>query len=482
MKMHLLLPGFVLALAWAISAPGATHYVDVNSTNATPPFIAWGTAATNIQQAVDAASAGDTVIVTDGVYAVSGAETFDSYGQSLGISRVAVTNAVTLQSVNGPQFTVVDGGGSNRCACLADGASLTGFTLTNGSAGSAGGVFCATTNGFLTNCVIVGNLAYTGGGAIQGTLCNCTLSSNSAQLDGGGALDSMLYNCTLSANSAREDGGGALYATLYNCVVSGNSALVGGGTYGCALYNCTLVGNSAGSVGGGASDGDPGTPCMLYNCIVYFNTAPIDANCYARFCTLSNCCITPLPACGAGNITNAPLFVDYANGNLRLQSNSPCINAGNNAYVTTTTDFDGNPRIVSGTVDIGAYEYQGIGSVISYAWLQYYGLPTDGSADFIDSDRDGMNNWQEWICGTNPTNVLSVLKMFSPSNTATGSPVISWESVNTRMYFLQRATNLTRFPAFSALQSNLVGQSSNTTYTDTTATNAGPYFYRVGVQ
>ncbi|MGO8929516.1 MAG: hypothetical protein ACLQU3_21840 [Limisphaerales bacterium] len=147
----------------------------MNSTNATPPFIYWGTAATNIQQAVDAASAGDTVIVTDEVYAVSGAETFDSSGQSLGISRVAVTNAVTLQSVNGSQFTVVDGGGSNRCACLADGASLAGFTLTNGAAGAGAGVYCASTNGFLTNCVLSGNSALRGGGAYGCALYNCIL-------------------------------------------------------------------------------------------------------------------------------------------------------------------------------------------------------------------------------------------------------------------------------------------------------------------
>ena len=101
--------------------------------------------------------------------------------------------------------------------------------------------------------------------------------------------------------------------------------------------------------------------------------------------------------------------MDYAGGNLRLQSNSPCINAGHNAYAPGPTDLDGLPRIVSGTVDIGAYEFQGPGSVISYAWLQQYGLPTDGSADATDPDADGLNTWQEWRCQTDPTNALSVV-------------------------------------------------------------------------
>ena len=48
-----------LLLATAGSALAAVHYVDVNSTNPTPPFTNWSTAATIIQAAVDAAAAGD---------------------------------------------------------------------------------------------------------------------------------------------------------------------------------------------------------------------------------------------------------------------------------------------------------------------------------------------------------------------------------------------------------------------------------------
>ena len=46
------------------------------------------------------------------------------------------------------------------------------------------------------------------------------------------------------------------------------------------------------------------------------------------------------------------------NGNYRLQSGSPSIDVGTNEWVFTTTDLDGNARIVNRIVDIGAYEYQ----------------------------------------------------------------------------------------------------------------------------
>jgi hypothetical protein len=172
--------------------------------------------------------------------------------------------------------------------------------------------------------------------------------------------------------------------------------------------------------------------------------------------------------------------VDYASGNLRLQSNSPCINAGNNFYVTGATDLDGRPRIVGGTVDIGAYEFQPGVSGTFIGWLQQYGLPTDGSADYADPDHDGMNNWQEWVCGTCPTNALSALCLLSATPYET-NVTVSWQSVAGLSYYLLRSTNLTSWPPFQLLATNLPGQAGTTSYTDTNAARLAPLFYRVGV-
>jgi hypothetical protein len=76
--------------------------------------------------------------------------------------------------------------------------------------------------------------------------------------------------------------------------------------------------------------------------------------------------------------------------------------------------------------------------------------------------------------------VLAMLPAALTNNAA--GVTVSWQSVNTRIYYMQRATNLSAQPPFSSIQSNIFGNAGTTHYTDASATNSGPYFYRVGVQ
>ena len=509
-------------------------YVWQDSPTPLPPFNTWASAAHTIQDAVDAAQPRGAVLVTNGVYA----------------GGVAVTNPLALRSVNGPQFTVINGGGTTRCVWLGSNAVLSGFTLTNGyragrdhAALSArgGGAYCEP-SAILTNCVLVNNTAYgvlrsdmfyfgtgRGGGAYDGILYNCTLTGNSANESGGGAsqstlhnciltsnavtqtansagrgggayestlynciltgnwitgpygiaygggaCESTLYNCTVAANSTTGSGGGAFSGTLYNCTLTANWASYdGGGAYQSILNNCTLVDNMAADSGGGASYGS------LNNCIVGYNAAWDGANYWEA--TLNYCCTAPLPTKGVGNITSEPVFADLAGGNLRLQSYSPCINAGNNPYATNTAiDLDGNPRVVSGTVDIGAYEDQGAGSVISYAWLQQYGLPTDGSADFTDPDHDGIDNWHEWLASTDPTNRASSVRLtIKPS----APPVeVTFFSSASNLYTLHCCTNLTPSSVWTPVPGQTDVPGSGAVLTLTATNPPAPAFYRVSVR
>jgi len=131
-------------------------------------------------------------------------------------------------------------------------------------------------------------------------------------------------------------------------------------------------------------------------------------------------------------------------------------------------------------VDIGAYESQFGGSIVSYIWLQQYGLPTDGSADFADIDGDQMNNWAEWRAGTIPTNASSVLKMLAATPGDSGITV-QWQSVSGKFYYLERATHLAEEPSFATVSSNIPGQAGTTSYLDPSSSSSAQ-FYRVGVQ
>ena len=62
-----------------------------------------------------------------------------------------------------------------------------------------------------------------------------------------------------------------------------------------------------------------------------------------------------MPSSGAGNFTNAPGLAGL--NNPHLTQGSPCIDAGNNAYVFTATDLDGEARTNGTTVDVGCDEF-----------------------------------------------------------------------------------------------------------------------------
>lgn len=447
MRTCVLRLGAIVCVLFAASVWAEVRYVDVNGANPTAPYTNWATAAVTIQEAVDAASAGDLIVVTNGVYRTGGRV----HGGAL-TNRVVVDKAVAVRSVNGAGATFIEGyqvpgsiigDTAVRCMYLTNGVVLSGFTITNGATfvgendtpdggdTSGAGILCESRAVTISNCVFVGNVAGDyGGGVLRGTLWNCLFFNNTAESYGGGTFDGNVNNCTVTGNFSFY-GGGDAFSTLNNCILYDNDP-DGGGNY--------------------------------------------------SFSGLNYCCTLPDPG-GVGNITNAPLFIDATNGDFHLQTNSPCINAGNNSYTAAGGDLDGNARIAGGTADMGAYEFQAPTSSISYAWLQQYKLATDGSVDHADTDGDGMNNFQEWLAGTDPTDALSILKML-PLVAATDMPgmIISWQSVSSRNYTLQFSADLRSQPVFVTVATNIAGQDGTTSYADTNAVGNGPFFYRVSVR
>jgi hypothetical protein len=368
----------------------------------------------------------------------------------------------------------IEGGGADRAMlgnCL-----LSSNSVVQGSGG--GGAHFGT----LSNCLLIANSAGSGGGAYSNTVFNCTFISNTASF-GGGAYGAALSRCMLTGNRATFSGGGMYGGSVNNSLLASNVAMLyGGGADGgnvsFTMNNCTVVGNIATNSGGGVF---VGFSDAVYNSIIYYNLAFTDTNAADTHGTPIYYCCSPTAA-GARNLTNPPVFVDFAGGNYRLQTNSPCINSGKNSYVPPGPDLDGNPRIVGGTVDIGAYEFPTPTSVISYAWLQQFGLATDGSADFTDSDGDGMSNYKEWRCQTSPIDPTSALRILSVVPNGTNGNIVTWQSVEGLLYYLQRSSASTNGQfVFSPIKTNIVGLPGTTSYTDKTATGAGPYFYRIQV-
>ncbi|MDD5704572.1 MAG: right-handed parallel beta-helix repeat-containing protein [Kiritimatiellae bacterium] len=391
-------------------------------------YLTWATAASNIQDAVDAAAAGEVVLVSNGVYNTGGVKT-PSY---LVTNRLVVDKAVAVRSVNGPEATIiegvvdpsdpVDGLGANavRCVYLRNGASLAGFTLTNGRTLKTGGHYQFDRAGggavihagcVVSNCVLTGNKASDyGGGAYlpqnsAGTLVDCTVRNNATTQWSGGvqneggtirdcvidgnygdmycggvimAFGATLSHCVVSNNSSRYGPGGVYLVsggTIDNCLVANNAVNVSHATANrpCGIWldastapqivdNCTIA-NNRGKKNGGGVGFTGGSSNAMRNCIVWGNTDADDtySNVYvsaASATVIDYTCSGPAQtAYGAGNIGGDPRFADAGAENFHLKVSSPCINHGlNTSWMTNAVDLDGTARIKRDVVDMGCYE------------------------------------------------------------------------------------------------------------------------------
>ncbi|SOD80271.1 choice-of-anchor Q domain-containing protein [Spirosoma fluviale] len=255
-------------------------------------------------------------------------------------------------------------------------------------------------NPVFTNCRFANNQANQGGaiyntayaGTANPTFINCSFLANTAAR--GGAI----YNYAEANGPFGPGGAGENRPLLVNSVFQANTASANGGvmfneTRGAGnpiteptLVNCSLVGNSSPQGGAFYNIATPNTinntqifaRPSLYNSILWNNggtntTVNIifknnagGTSTGEGYISLYNCLVEP----GANNsrntdpqtkVINSSPFV--SGSSVQLSPCSPAINTGNNSYYTDrsgpSTDLAGNPRIVGGTIDIGAYEFQG---------------------------------------------------------------------------------------------------------------------------
>jgi hypothetical protein len=336
---------------------------------------------TTIQEAIDNAADGDTIIVRAGTYT----ENLDFLGKNL-----------VLESESGPVDTVIDGGNHESVVRFVSGEGnttvLRGFTLTYGWGYDGGGVFCENSAPRIENNIIR-NCQANYGGAIsvlnsgEITISGNIIEDNYAWLSGGGiglytVLHADIKDNVIMNNVAQSQIGGiecqVSECSLINNIIAFNEAqLSNGGGIACIFFstlfsiNDTIVGNSAGFQSGGVGV-DYESDVTLVNAILWDNTAYYGEELFVTngsTLTISYSDVKGGMASswvdgsstlnwGSGMIDAHPLFVDQNSGDLHLTWDSPCKDTGDNsASGLPAEDYEGDPRISDGFVDMGADEF-----------------------------------------------------------------------------------------------------------------------------
>lgn len=302
-----------------------------------------------IQQAIDAASPGDTVTIGSGNF----------YG------HIVMKPGIILKG-SGIDNTILDGGTEGDVVIAADDCTITGFTIKGGEYG----IVCDETSPTITGNKLM-NATFTTvacanssptitDNIIADSDCGILIFEQSFPLVSGNTIS----NCNFGIISDDEGSVGA--GVICNNIIHSN----GDGIV-CSYTGPTITNNTIAYNGGaGIGCGSIATPVITNNIIMRNGTYGLEVYGPSVILSYNNVWgnetgdyygISP----GEGDISVDPLVEDYLSDIYRLQEGSPCIDAGtNSAEGLPETDFEGNPRIIDGdndgtaTVDMGAYEYK----------------------------------------------------------------------------------------------------------------------------
>ncbi|MFH1614708.1 MAG: hypothetical protein ABIG61_06465 [Planctomycetota bacterium] len=220
-----------------------------------------------IQEAIDWAYNGETVIVLEGTYTGTGNQNIDFLGKAITVRSTDPSAPCVVEA------TIIDCELSGRGFYFHSGENndslVSGLTILNGYASNGGGIYCSGSAPTISHCIIKNNEASSGGG-----ICS----------DGEATGQSLaLIDCIIAENIA-EEGGGIYYRNniplIKNCVIAGNYAFGTSYAYGggvslfnsdLSIINSTIVGNIAEQYGG-AIDCDSSN-VTISNCIFWNNDA-----------------------------------------------------------------------------------------------------------------------------------------------------------------------------------------------------------------
>lgn len=305
----------------------------------------------NIQLAIEAAQPGETVLVAPGTYTGTGNIDLDFGGKDITVRSIAGAEATIIDcqaSSQNPHRGVLFENNETRAAVLR------GFTIRN----------AATLEGAIADQFNGGAVRIRNGASP--TIMECVFEQNTAGCWGGGVYvgfggNPLIIGCVFDGNSA-DDGGGFFTwqgstTEIRSSVFHGNIASNAGGAIAefgggiMHLINCTLVNNVAApwSIGGVIDFGNEST---IHNSILWNNsgTEQIFQNSLTRV-TFSNV------QGGAAGETNMDVDPGFGPDGIHLRASSPCRDAGGETSILPgERDIDGQRRIMSGRIDIGADE------------------------------------------------------------------------------------------------------------------------------